>query len=108
MKVSAGYVKLVEWNEEDQCYVGSAPGLVLGSCHGDDEKRYSMNFVRQLRRPYEFIRKTGNLYLRLLPVVILQIYCRMSRSPISNLQLGSDVSYSTILIQSPGSGLPLG
>lgn len=31
------YVKLVEWSEEDQCYVGSAPGLFLGGCHGDDE-----------------------------------------------------------------------
>lgn len=39
MKDSASYVKLVEWSEEDQCYVGSAPGLVLGGCHGDDEKK---------------------------------------------------------------------
>ncbi|MGE0385210.1 MAG: hypothetical protein AB7Q97_10805 [Gammaproteobacteria bacterium] len=39
MKVSARYAKIVEWSEEDQCYVGSAPGLVYGGCHGDDEKR---------------------------------------------------------------------
>ncbi|MCP5347512.1 MAG: hypothetical protein R3F41_18350 [Gammaproteobacteria bacterium] len=38
MKESAHYVKLVEWSDEDQCYVGSAPGLLLGGCHGDDEK----------------------------------------------------------------------
>lgn len=38
MKESANYVKIVEWCEEDQCYVGSAPGLVLGGCHGSDEK----------------------------------------------------------------------
>lgn len=37
MKDSARYVKLVEWSDEDQCYVGSAPGLVYGGCHGDDE-----------------------------------------------------------------------
>ena len=37
MKDSAKYAKVVEWSEEDQCYVGSAPGLVLGGCHGDDE-----------------------------------------------------------------------
>ena len=24
--------------EEDQCYVGSAPGSILGGCHGSDEK----------------------------------------------------------------------
>lgn len=34
---SARYVKLVEWSEEDQCFIGSAPGLLLGGCHGSDE-----------------------------------------------------------------------
>jgi len=28
MKESARYVKIVEWSEEDQCYVGSSPGLI--------------------------------------------------------------------------------
>lgn len=37
MKESARYVKIVEWSEEDQCYIGSAPGLIYGGCHGDDE-----------------------------------------------------------------------
>lgn len=39
MNDSAKYAKIVEWSEEDQCYVGSAPGLVLGGCHGDDEQQ---------------------------------------------------------------------
>ena len=38
MKESAKYVKIVEWSDEDQCYVGSAPGLIYGGCHGDNEK----------------------------------------------------------------------
>jgi predicted RNase H-like HicB family nuclease len=38
MKESARYVKIVEWSEEDQCYVGSSPGLILGGCHGPDER----------------------------------------------------------------------
>ena len=38
MKDSAMYVKIVEWSEEDQCFIGSAPGLIFGGCHGDDEK----------------------------------------------------------------------
>jgi predicted RNase H-like HicB family nuclease len=37
MKESARYVKIVEWSEEDQCFVGSCPGLLYGGCHGDDE-----------------------------------------------------------------------
>lgn len=32
------YLKIVEWSDEDQCYVGTAPGLMLGGCHGDDQK----------------------------------------------------------------------
>jgi hypothetical protein len=38
MKDSARYVKIVEWSDEDQCYVGSAPGPIYGGCHGSDEK----------------------------------------------------------------------
>ena len=30
MKDSARYAKIVEWSEEDHCYVGSAPGLIYG------------------------------------------------------------------------------
>ena len=38
MKESARYVKIVEWSEKDQCFVGSCPGLLYGGCHGDDEQ----------------------------------------------------------------------
>ena len=37
MSNQAKYTKIVEWSDEDQCYVGRAPGLMLGGCHGDDE-----------------------------------------------------------------------
>lgn len=37
MKHSDRYAKIVEWSEEDQCYIASCPGLMLGGCHGDDE-----------------------------------------------------------------------
>jgi predicted RNase H-like HicB family nuclease len=38
MKAEARYTKIVEWSEDDQCFVGSAPGLFFGGCHGDDER----------------------------------------------------------------------
>lgn len=38
MKESARYVKIVEWSNEDQCYVGSALGFMYGGCHGSDER----------------------------------------------------------------------
>ena len=37
IKESARCVKIVEWSEEGQCYVGSSPGLLCGGCRGDDE-----------------------------------------------------------------------
>lgn len=37
MRESARYVKIVEWSENDHCYVGSCPGLIYGGCHGDNE-----------------------------------------------------------------------
>ena len=37
MTVSDRYIKIVKWSDEDQCYVGTAPGLMFGGCHGSDE-----------------------------------------------------------------------
>ena len=39
MKGSARYAKIVEWSEEDSCFIGTAPGLLGGGCHGDDERK---------------------------------------------------------------------
>lgn len=32
------YVKIVEWSEQDGCYVGSCPELFYGGCHGSDPR----------------------------------------------------------------------
>ncbi len=37
MKESARYVKIVEWSDEDQCFVGQCPPIIGPCCHGDDE-----------------------------------------------------------------------
>jgi len=39
MKPSDRYLKIVEWSEEDGCYVGTCPGLIHGGVHGDDEAK---------------------------------------------------------------------
>lgn len=33
------YVKLVEWSDDDNCFIGSCPELFYGGCHGDDPRR---------------------------------------------------------------------
>jgi len=37
MKESDHYLKIVEWSDEDQCYIGQCPGLFGGGVHGDNE-----------------------------------------------------------------------
>ena len=32
------YTKIVEWSDEDNCYVGSVPELCGPCCHGDDKE----------------------------------------------------------------------
>ena len=37
MNEGTKYVKIIEWSEEDQCFIGSCPELFYGGCHGDNE-----------------------------------------------------------------------
>ena len=37
MKESSRYIKLVEWSDEDQSFVGQCPGIIGPCCHGIDE-----------------------------------------------------------------------
>ena len=37
MKKVDRYLRIVEWSEEDQCYIGRVPGLALGGIHGQNE-----------------------------------------------------------------------
>jgi predicted RNase H-like HicB family nuclease len=59
MKDSARYIKVVEWSDEDQCYIGSAPGLIYGGCHGTDEKAVFESLCRIVDEVIDLYRKDG-------------------------------------------------
>jgi predicted RNase H-like HicB family nuclease len=59
MKDSARYVKIVEWSEEDQCYVGSSPGLLYGGCHGNDEMEVFAELCKIVEETIALYRKDG-------------------------------------------------
>jgi len=59
VKESAKYAKIVEWSEEDQCYFGSAPGLVFGGCHGPDEKKVFKEHCSIVEEAIAFYRAHG-------------------------------------------------
>ncbi|OQX76920.1 MAG: hypothetical protein B6D64_09060 [Bacteroidetes bacterium 4484_276] len=37
MKDNAKYLKIVEWSEEDQIFVGQCPGVIGPCCHSESE-----------------------------------------------------------------------
>jgi predicted RNase H-like HicB family nuclease len=59
MKESARYAKIVEWSDEDGCYVGSAPGLIYGGCHGDDERQVFEELCRIVEDAIELYHQDG-------------------------------------------------
>lgn len=59
MKDSTRYVKIVEWSDEDNCYVGSSPGLLYGGCHGDDEREVFDELCQIVEETIELYRQDG-------------------------------------------------
>ncbi len=59
MKESDRYVKIVEWSEEDHCYVGSSPGLMLGGCHGDDQQQVFQELCQIVEEMIELYHQDG-------------------------------------------------
>lgn len=59
MKDSARYVKIVEWSEEDQCFVGSCPGLLYGGCHGDEEVAVFEELCAAVEEVIEIYKRDG-------------------------------------------------
>ena len=46
MTKSAQYIKIVEWSEQDQSYIGYCPGVIGPCCHGDDEVEVFRNLCQ--------------------------------------------------------------
>jgi predicted HicB family RNase H-like nuclease len=62
MKNSDLYLKIVEWSEEDQCYVGTCPGLMLGGVHGDDETKVYRELCQVVEEWIELMEKDGDTF----------------------------------------------
>ena len=59
MKASDQYLKIVEWSEEDQCYVGTCPGLMLGGVHGDNETKVYKELCQAVEEWIEIYQEDG-------------------------------------------------
>lgn len=56
---SAGILKIVEWSDEDRCFVGSAPPLIGPACHGSDETKVYQELCRIVDEWLEILEQDG-------------------------------------------------
>jgi len=51
--------KIVEWSEEDQCYVSRSPRLICAVCHGEDKKAMLEEFCLIVEEAIDLRRADG-------------------------------------------------
>jgi predicted HicB family RNase H-like nuclease len=59
MKTRDRFLKIVEWSQEDGCYVGSVPGWIGPCCHGDNEAKVYQELCDVVDGWIEIYRKDG-------------------------------------------------
>ena len=61
MKTENRYLKFVQWNEADSCYVGHCPDLFPwgGVCHGQTEEETYGQLCALVREEIEELQKAG-------------------------------------------------
>jgi predicted HicB family RNase H-like nuclease len=58
-KREINYLKIVEWSEEDQCFVGTAPGLIIGGVHGNNQQNVFNQLCDAVDRAVMMLEKEG-------------------------------------------------
>lgn len=58
-KLSDHYLKVVEWSEEDRCYIGTAPGLMLGGVHGRNQEQVFQDLCEAVDEVLMLMKKEG-------------------------------------------------
>ena len=59
MNEGARYIKIVEWSDEDQCFVGQCPGIIGPCCHGTDEAEVYAELCQVVDEWIEILKKDG-------------------------------------------------
>ena len=57
---TAHYTKIVDWSEEDGCFVGSAPPLIGECCHGKDEAKVYAELCQIVEEWIEILETDGH------------------------------------------------
>lgn len=59
IKIKENYLKIVEWSKEDQCFVGTAPGLILGGVHGSNQRKVFDKLCKAVDDAVAMLKKEG-------------------------------------------------
>ena len=59
MTAGAKYVKIVEWSDQDRCFIGSCPELFYGGCHGNDEREVFDHLCQIVNEMIELYKQDG-------------------------------------------------
>jgi predicted RNase H-like HicB family nuclease len=59
MKESARYIKIVEWSDEDESFIGQCPGIIGPCCHGDDETQVYAELCNIVDEWIELMKQEG-------------------------------------------------
>lgn len=57
---AARYAKFVEWSDEDKCFIGRCPELMLGGVHGNDEAKVYAELCAAAEEMVELIHADGH------------------------------------------------
>jgi len=57
---AARYAKFVEWSNEDKCFIGRCPELMLGGVHGNDEAKVYAELCAAVEEMVELIHADGH------------------------------------------------
>ena len=53
------YVKVVEWSDEDKCFVGTCQHLMHGGSYGDDATKVFVELCKMVEEAIETLEETG-------------------------------------------------
>ena len=53
------YVKVVEWSDEDKCFVGTCPQLMYGGSYGDDATKVFVELCEMVEEAIETLEQAG-------------------------------------------------
>ena len=59
MKKADKYVKLIEWSDQDQCFIGSCPELFYGGCHDTEPRAVFAELCQIVEETIEIYKQDG-------------------------------------------------